>query len=105
MKEKPPSDDEEAEECMDNAMESCIHSLGCVVNHTMKTSPGALTFQKVVLMDVPPVADPEAIRGRRQQRIDDNIGRTNKGRVDCNRKVGESVKLKVWDPVKPEGQF
>ena len=26
-KEKPPSDDEEAEECMDNAMGSCIHAL------------------------------------------------------------------------------
>ena len=105
VKEKPPSDDEEAEECMDNAMGSCIHALRCVVNHTMKTSPGALAFQRDMLMDVPLVADLEAIRGRWQQQIDDNLRRTNKGRVDCNCHVGERVKLKAWDPVKLEGQF
>ena len=52
-----------------------------------------------MLMDIPLVADLEAIRGRRQQRIDDNLRRTNKGRVDYNYKVGERVKLKVWDPI------
>ena len=87
VKEKPPSDDKEAEECMDNAMGSCIHALRCVVNHTMKTSPGALAFQIDMLMDVPLVADLEAIRGRRQQQINDNLRRTNKGRVDYNYNV------------------
>ena len=57
VKEKPPSDDEEAEEYMDNAIGSCIHALRCVVNHTMKTSPGALVFQRDMLVDVPLVAD------------------------------------------------
>ena len=105
VKEKPPSDDEEAEECMDNAMGSCIHALRCVVNHTMKTSPGALVFQSDMLMDVPLVADLEAIRGRQQQWIDDHLRRTNKGRVDCNCHAGEKVKLQGWDPVKLEGRF
>ena len=104
-KEKPPSDNGEAKECVDNAMGSCIHALGCVVNHTMKTSPGALAFQRDMLMDAPLVADLEAIRGRRQQRMDNNLRRTNKGRVDCNCHVGERVKLKAWDPVKMEGRF
>ena len=71
----------------------------------MKTSPGALVFQRDMLMDVPLVADLEAVRGRRQQRINDNLRRTNKGRVDYNYQVGEKVKLKVWDPVKLEGRF
>ena len=71
----------------------------------MKTSPGALVFQRDMLMDTPLVADLEAIRGRRQQRINDNLRRTNKGRVDYNYHVGERVKLKAWDPVKLEGRF
>ena len=61
VKEKPPSDDEEADKCMDNAMGSCIHALRCVANHTMKTSPGAPVFQRDVLVDAPLMADLEAI--------------------------------------------
>ena len=63
-------------------------------------------FQRDMLMDVPLVADLEAIRGRRQQQIDDNLTRrTNKGRVDYNYQVGDMVKLKVIDPTKLEGRF
>ena len=62
-------------------------------------------FQRDMLMDVPLVADLEAIRGRRQQQIDDNLRRTNKSRVDYNYQVGEMVKLKVVDPIKLERRF
>jgi len=105
IKDNPPKDSEEAVEYMDNALASTVHGLRCVINHTMKTSPGALVFQRDMLMDVPLVADLEAIRGRRQQQIDDNLRRTNKGRVDYNYQVGDMVKLKVVDPSKLEGHF
>ena len=96
---------EEAEQIIDNTLASCIHALRCVVNHTMKTSPRALVFQRDMLMDVPLVADLEAIRGRRQQRIDNNLRRTSRGRVDNNYRIGERVKLRVWDPIKLQEQF
>eukprot|EP00536_Pseudo-nitzschia_multiseries_P015222 jgi/Psemu1/41682/gm1.41682_g len=35
---------QEAEQIMDNALASCMHATICVVNHTLQTSPGALTF-------------------------------------------------------------
>ena len=56
-------------------------------------------------MDVLLITDLEAIRGRRQQQIDDNLRRTNRGRIDYNYQVGERVKLKVWDPIKLEQRF
>ena len=86
-------------------LKSNVHALRCVVNQTMKTSPGALVFQRDMMMDIPLVADLEAIRGRRQQRIDENLIRMNRGRTDHKYQVGDLVKLKVIDPVKLEPRF
>ena len=82
-----------------------MHALRCAVNHTMQTSPGALFFRRDMLMDVPLIADLDAIRGRRQQLIDDNLIRLNKKRADHNYSVNDRVLLRVADPVKIEDIF
>ena len=58
-----------------------------------------------MLMDVPLIADLDAIRGRRQQLIDDNLIRLNKKRADHNYSVNDRVFLRVADPVKMEDRF
>ena len=95
----------DAEQKIDNALASCIHALRCAVNHTMKTSPGAMVFNRDMFMDVQLLADLNAIRGRKQQQIDDNNKRSNKGRIDHNYRIGEMVKLKVYDPTKLQERF
>ena len=69
---------------MDNALYTCMHVLICVVNHTVKTSPGALVFRRDMLMGVPLIEDMDAIRGRLQQLINDNFIRLNKKRANYN---------------------
>ena len=56
-------------------------------------------------MDVPLIEDLDAIRGRRQQLIDDNIIRLNKRRADHNYSINERVLLRVIDPVKMEDRI
>ena len=71
----------EAEQKIDNALSACVHALSCAINHTMhtmKTSPGAMIFNRDMLLDVQLIADLESIRGCCQQQIDDNIRRHNK---------------------------
>ena len=94
-----------AEQAVDNALYTCMHVLRCEVNHTMQKSPGALVFRRDILMDVPLIADLDAIRGRRQQLIDDNLIRLNKKRADHNYSVNDIFLLRVADPVKMEDIF
>ena len=105
VKEDPPRRQRDAEQKIDNALSSCVHALRCAVNHTMKTSPGAMVFNRDMLMNVQLIADLESIRGRRQQQIDNNNQRQNKKRIDHNYRVGELVKLQTHDPTKLAEKF
>ena len=67
--------------------------------------PQTMVFNRDMFMDVQLVADLEAIWGRKQQRIDKNTKQSNRKRVDHNYRVGEMVKLKVYDPNKLQEQF
>ena len=101
----PPTHQNEAEQKIDNALSTCVHALRCAVNHTMKTSPGAMVFNRDMLMNVQLMTDLASIRGRRQQQIDDNIQRHNKKRIDYNYRVGELVKMRIHDPSKLSERF
>ena len=105
IKDDPPTRRQDAEQKVDNALSTCIHALRCAVNHTMKTSPGAMVFNRDMFMDVQLLSDLDAIQGRKQQQIDDNIKHSNKKRIDYNYRVGEMVKLKVYDPSKLQERF
>ena len=105
IKDDPPRRRQDAEQKIDNALSTCVHALRCSVNHTMKTSPGAMVFNRDMLLNVQLIADLESIRGRRQQQIDDNIRRHNKKRIDYNYRIGEMVKMQVYDPSKLSERF
>ena len=75
-------DEDEASQAIDNALHTCIHAMLCAINRTLQTSPGALVFNRDMMMDVPLIADINSIRGRRQQQIDDSLLKMNKKRID-----------------------
>jgi len=97
-----PTNIKEAEQAVDNALHSCIHALRCAINQAMRTSPGALVFHRDMMIDVPLLVDIDAIRGRKQQLIDNNLIRENKKRIDYNYEVGDRVWIKHYDPKKLE---
>ena len=105
VKDHPPTHVQQAEQTIDNALSTCIHALRCAVNHTMKTSPGAMVFNRDMLMNVQLIADLASIRGRRQQQIDNNLRIHNKKRIDYNYQVGELVKMRTLDPSKLSEKF
>ena len=106
IKEDPPTHQNKAEQKIDNALATCVHALRCAVNHTMKTLPGAMVFNRDMLMNVQLIADLASIRGRQQELIlDNNIMRQNKKRIDYNYHVGELVKMQIHDPLKLSKKF
>ena len=105
VKDHPPDHIHEAEQKIDNALATCVHALRCAVNHTMKTSPGAMVFNRDMMMNVQLIADLASIRGRRQQQIDNNINIHNKKRIDYNYRIGELVKMRTLEPSKLSEKF
>ena len=58
-----------------------------------------------MFLDVPLLANLEAIRNRRQQLIDQNLIRLNKIRIDHSYSIGDRVMVKTYDPIKLEERF
>ena len=84
----PPQNMNDAQQVMDNVLATCMHATRCAVNASMETSPGALVYNRDMLLDIPLVANLELIQERRQQLVDDNLRRQNARRVDYKWKVG-----------------
>mmetsp|Transcript_17487 Transcript_17487/g.38256 ORF Transcript_17487/g.38256 Transcript_17487/m.38256 type:complete len:116 (-) Transcript_17487:44-391(-) len=53
----PPTDEKDANQIVDNALATCVHSSRCAVNHTMQTSPGAFVFNRDMIMNIPLIAN------------------------------------------------
>ena len=96
----PPNNINTANQMMDNALATAMHALRCAVNATLQTSPGALVFNRDMVMDIPLIANLETIRDRRQQLINENLRRQNERRIEHHYKVGDKINLKTIDPVK-----
>ena len=71
----------------------------------METSPGALVYNRDMLLDIPLVANLELIQERRQQLVDDNLRRQNARRVDYKWKVGDRFNIVIWDKTKGSQQL
>ena len=61
----PPNNNGDAAQMIDNALTTCMHVMRCAVNQTMRTSPGALTFNRDMLINVPLAENIELIQQQR----------------------------------------
>ncbi len=65
----------------------------CSTHHTvLKASPGAAIFEQDMLFDIPFIADWKKIV-EHMQITDLNTAHENKGRIDCDYKVGQKILL------------
>ena len=85
---------------VDNCLASCMHAMRCAYNHTMQTSPGAMVFNRDMMINIPMIADINAIAERRQQLIDKNLIRLNAKRIRYNYNVGDRVMMVEYNPTK-----
>ena len=78
-----------------------MHAMRCSINLTMERSPGAMVFNRdMLIINVPLLSNLIAIRDRRQQVIDSNLMRTNKRRVDHNYSLSDQVVIVTYNPNK-----
>ena len=95
-----PQTTEDAEFIIDHALVSTMHATRCSVNRIHKESPGALSFHRDMILDIPIIADLQGIQSRRQTMIDNNLLRQNAKRRDFDFKIGQQVLVESLDPTK-----
>ena len=69
----PPENINTANQMIDNAFATASHALRCSVSATLQTSPGALIFNRDMIMHIPLIANLKTIRNRRQHLIDEKL--------------------------------
>merc|ERR1711907_506617 len=87
----PPTTLDDANRMVENALATCQHACRIAVNHTMQTSPGAMVFNRDMLLNIPLTANLITIQERKQQLIDENLRRMNAKRIEYNYNVNDRV--------------
>jgi hypothetical protein len=96
----PPATEQEATEILDSALGSAMYAIRATVHGALRNSPGALAFQRDMLLDIPLIADLHAIQQRRQLRVNSALQIDNKRRIAFDYHVNQLVLLRDPDPRK-----
>ena len=76
---------------IDEALVIAMHAIQTTVATTLGNIPGALAFSRDMFLNIPLVADWQAIVARREQLVNDNLRRANKKRRQYDYASGETV--------------
>ena len=68
----------------------------------MKLSPGAIVFNRDILLNIPVLANLHALKDQHQQYINRNLERANRHRVSIDYQPGDQVLTLVYRPNKLE---
>ena len=98
----PPLHVADSRVLIDSALATTAYAARTAIHTTLKTSPGALVFNRDMLLDIPLIADLQLLKEQRQKVIDYNLERANRKRVSIDYDVGDQVLRLVYQPHKLE---
>jgi transposase InsO family protein len=97
---QPPNDVPAALDLIDGILASAQFATRAAVHTTLGVSPGALVFQRDMVLPIPLIANYEHYRARRQARIDENSRKENLRRQFKDYTVGDEVLILAYKPNK-----
>ena len=77
-----------------------MHVMRTTVATTLGSTPGALAFRRDMFLNIPLIADWQAIATRREHHVNENLRRANRKRRQYDYAPGQQVLKKVHDPTK-----
>ena len=98
----PPANIAEASLIMDTALQTAAYAARAAIHGSLKISPGALVFQRDMILDIPLIADLELIRQQRQALIDEQLIRANRRRISHDYQPNDEVLILSYKPDKLE---
>ena len=90
----------QAWEIIDNALATAMHAMRTTVATTIGSAPGSLAFSRDMFLNIPLIADWQAIQARREQFVNDNLLRANRKRRSYDYAPGQKVLKKMHDSTK-----
>jgi hypothetical protein len=96
----PPQNALQAGALIDSALATTMHAARASMHRSLRTTPGALAFQRDMFLNIPLIANLQTIRERRQVLIDENLRRQNVKRRSFDCVAGQNVMVKVPNPGK-----
>ena len=75
----------------DNARETAIYATQCAVNLTLQNFPGAIVYNRDIIINVPFIVDFTVITDQRQDLVDKNLQRQNAKQQEHTYTVGQYV--------------
>jgi len=99
-----PTNVQQITELVDTALSTTMHAIRSTVHNTLQMSPGAVVFNRNMLLNIPLIADLHQIHARRQLLINEDLRRANNARLSHDYQVNEMVMIKEPDPSKMEAK-
>jgi hypothetical protein len=94
----------QARDIIDNALATAMHAMQTTVATTLGSTPGALAFAQEMFLNVPLIADWQAIARTREHHVNENLQRANRKQRQYDYALGQQVLKKVHNPTKLEEQ-
>jgi transposase InsO family protein len=98
----PPNHLDDAHLLIDSALANAMYATRATFHSGLMTTPGALSFSRDMVMNIPFVADLTLIRENRQRLIDERAIRSNARRHSYDYQPGQEVLKLVYKPDKLE---
>ena len=95
-----PAHDAEAIDILESAVATAQYSARAAVHGALKISPGALVFQRDMIMNIPIIADFLSIQKHRQAIVDERLLKANRSRIFHDYQPGDQVLKLTYKPDK-----
>ena len=96
----PPQNMTQARDIIDQALATAMHATRTTIMTTLGGTPGSLAFSRDMFLNIPLIADWQAIAQHREQRINEDLRRANLKRRQYDYAPGQKVLKKVHNPTK-----
>jgi hypothetical protein len=96
----PPRNVTQARDIIDDALATAMHAMQTTIATTLGSTPGALAFAQDMLLNMPLIADWQAIACTREHHVNENLQRANRKQHQYDYALGQQVLNKVHDPTK-----
>lgn len=97
----PPEHMMHVSDMVDSALATAMHATRCAVSRSLyNLSPGAIAFQRDMLLDIPLIADILTLQQHREALVNERLLKANSQRVSHDYQVGEQVLIREDKPNK-----
>ena len=100
-----PQNFQDFQDLLDSALASAIFGLRSTIHTTLKQTPGALAFNRDMLLNVPVETQVQHIQARRQTMVNRNAAKENKRRYEYTYHQNDQVLISQHSPAKLETRF